>query len=191
MGYPAPLAAGVEPMTARIPEAKTPGKFAIYRGATAPTFAEVDVMDTEGVTPQVEASFGALGEAGIDEGQTVKMLFSAPGFSLTYAWFKSGFPLPRHSHDADCLYYIVAGSLTLGSETLGAGDGFFVPKDGAYTYTPGPEGVEVLEFRHAQHFDIRFLIGNPAFWDKAVETVRTQHPAWLEQPRPQDRAAVS
>jgi hypothetical protein len=165
-----------------------PGKFAIYRGAQAPSFSEVDVMDTEGMTPELEKTFAQLGEEGIEDGQTVKLLFSAPGFSLTYAWFRSGFPLPRHSHDADCLYYIIAGSLTLGTETLGAGDGFFVPKDGAYTYVPGPEGVEVLEFRHAQHCNLPFLAANPAFWEKAVETVRSERPGWGVQERPSVKA---
>ncbi|HEX4184216.1 MAG TPA: hypothetical protein VHY34_13260 [Caulobacteraceae bacterium] len=165
-----------------------PGRFAIYRGADAQPFSEIDVMDYDGMTPELEQRFMGLGAAGVGDGQTVKLLFSAPGFSLTYAWFKSGFPLPRHSHNADCLYYIIAGSLTLGSETLGAGDGFFVPSDAAYSYVPGPDGVEVLEFRHAQHFNIRFLAGNPAFWKKAVETVERERPGWLQQERPQDRA---
>lgn len=170
--------------------ARPANRFAIFRGADAPAFSEIDVMDYEGVTPELEQTIAGLTEAGVDEGQTVKMLFSAPGFSLTYAWFKSGFPLPRHSHNADCLYYIVAGSLTLGTETLGAGDGFFVPADAAYAYVPGPDGVEVLEFRHAEHFNIKFLAGAPAFWTKALETVRAERPGWATQPRPQDRAAV-
>lgn len=171
-------------------ETRPAGKFAIYRGATAPAFSEVDVMDYAGMTPQLEDTLAQLTEAGFGEGQTVKLLFSGPGFSLTYAWFKSGFPLPRHSHNADCLYYIVAGSLTLGSETLGAGDGFFVPSEAAYTYTPGAEGVEVLEFRHAEHFNIKFLAGNPAFWTKALETVRGEREGWTRQTRPQDLAAA-
>ncbi|HXQ15790.1 MAG TPA: hypothetical protein VN814_14325 [Caulobacteraceae bacterium] len=166
-------------------------RFAIYRGAEAPAFSEIDVMDYEGMSPQLEANFKALGEAGVNEGQTVKLLFSAPGFSLTYAWFKSGFPLPRHSHNADCLYYIVAGSLTLGTETLGAGDGFFVPADAAYAYTPGPEGVEVLEFRQTDHFNIKFLAGSPAYWAKAVAAVQAERGAWASQPRPQTRAPVT
>jgi hypothetical protein len=166
---------------------KPVSRFAIYRGADAAEFSEIDIMDYEGVTPELESRFAELGEAGVDEGQSVKLLFSAPGFSLTYAWFKSGFPLPRHSHNADCLYYIVAGSLTIGTETLGAGDGFFVPRDAAYTYVPGPDGVEVLEFRHEEHFNIKFLAGSGAFWAKALETVRAERPRWATQIRPQDR----
>jgi hypothetical protein len=180
------MTAQLNPQTATRP----PGRFAIFRGAEAPPFAEIDVMDYDGVTPALEQAFAGLAEAGVADGQTVKLLFSAPGFSLTYAWFKSGFPLPRHSHNADCLYYVIAGALTLGDETLGAGDGFFVPADAAYTYVPGPEGVEVLEFRTADHFNIKFLAANPNFWTKAVKTVERERAGWLQQPRPQDRPAV-
>lgn len=160
------------------------GRFAIYRGGEAPLLSEMNAMEVAGLTPELAGNLGRLIEAGFSEGETVKVLFSAPGFSLTYAWFKSGFPLPRHSHNADCLYYILAGELALGTETLGVGDGFFVPADAAYSYVPGPEGVEVLEFRHAQQFDIRFLAGNAAYWDKAVATLETERPRWRDQPPP-------
>ena len=115
-------------------------RFEIYRNSEAKDFAEFDLMDYKGVTAELSQMFTELGEAGVNDGQVVKMLFAAPGFSLTYAWFKSGFPLPRHTHSADCLYYIIAGSLQLGTETLGRGDGFFLPKDMAYAYTPGAGG---------------------------------------------------
>jgi hypothetical protein len=169
------------------PETK-PG-FQIYRNAEAKNFAEFDVMDYVGMTPELGEHLGTLVGAGFGEGQVVKLLFAAPGFSLTYAWFKSGFPLPRHTHSADCLYYIIAGSLQLGSETLGGGDGFFLPAEMAYAYTPGPQGVEVLEFRTAERFDIRFLAANPAFWARALDTVARERPGWADQPRPQDGGA--
>ena len=46
------------------------------------------------------------------------------------------FPCPATVHNADCLYFIVAGSLRLGSEELGPGDGFFLGVDVPYTYVP-------------------------------------------------------
>lgn len=165
-----------------------PRRIEIYRAAEAPSFDEIDVMAVEGVSPELGDTFARLIDAGFKEGETVKLLFSAPGFSLTYAWFKSGFPLPRHSHDADCLYYIVGGSLSLGSEVLGKGDGFFVPADGAYAYTPGPEGVEVLEFRTAERFNIRFLVGNPGFWTKALATIESERSGWASQRPPSEHA---
>ena len=48
-------------------------------------------------------------------GQVVKVLFGDPeagGMSLVWSWFAPDFPLPRHSHSADCLYYVTKGELT-------------------------------------------------------------------------------
>jgi len=161
----------------------------VFRAAEAPALREVDAMRAEGVSAQVREGLAQLVEAGSNEGASVKLLFSAPGLSLAYAWFKSGFPLPRHSHNADCLYYIIAGSLTFGTQTLGKGDGFFVPSDAAYTYVPGPEGVEVLEFRTADRFNIQFLVGNPAFWSKAAATVSQELNGWRGQCPPSELAS--
>jgi hypothetical protein len=99
-------------------------------------------------------------------------------------WFKSGFPLPLHTHNVDCLYYIVGGSLTIGHKEFSAGDGFFIGSGVPYTYTPGPVGVEVLEFRASNQFNIKVMAEDPAFWEKVVETVRSHRPAWLNEVRP-------
>lgn len=64
------------------------------------------------------------------------------------------------------------------------GDGFFVGHDVPYTYRPGPAGVEVLEFRATDAFNIKVMANNPAFWDAAVETVRNHRAAWSTEPRP-------
>ncbi len=159
-------------------------RFAIYRGADAPDFSEVSVMDMVGVTPVIAAGIEAAHAEGAPDGDMVKLLFAVPGMSLTYAWFKSGYPLPLHSHNADCLYYIIAGTLQLGNEELGAGDGFFVGKDVPYFYTPGPKGVEVLEFRTADHFDIRFRGETKAFWDKTAASVKRERVNWPGQVPP-------
>lgn len=71
-----------------------------------------------------------------------------------------------------------------GQEELGAGDGFFVGQDVPYTYKAGKAGVEVLEFRAADVFNFKVLANNPAFWDKAVETVRSRQSQWAQEPRP-------
>lgn len=162
-------------------------RFAIYRGADAPDFSEVSVMELAGVTPVIAAGIEAAQAAGAPDGDMVKLKFAVPGMSLTYAWFKSGYPLPLHSHNADCLYYIIAGSLQLGTETLGKGDGFFVGSDVPYFYTPGPDGVEVLEFRTADSFDIRFLGKTKAFWDKTAAAVTRERPGWAGQVPPSER----
>lgn len=159
--------------------------FTIFRGRDAVDYAEADCMEAQPVSPEEQAWAIKLFQAGLSEGTQVKLLFSRPGFSLTWVWFKSGFPLPRHSHDADCTYFIVAGSLRIGTEELAAGDGFFVGKDVPYTYTPGPEGVELLEMRTANAFDIKLLAGsNPAWWEKALTSLVAAQERWAAEPSP-------
>lgn len=159
-------------------------RFAIFRASDASHFEESGMMAT--VPPREAEMAGSVAavEAGVLDGTTVHLLFEMPGMSLAHAWFKSGFPLPRHSHNVDCLYFILGGSLRLGSEELGAGDGFFVGADVPYAYVPGPEGVEVLEFRVSNSFDIRLFANNPAFWAKAVESVKAKQGAWPNETPP-------
>ena len=69
--------------------------------------------------------------------------------NLVHVWFGPNFELFRHSPPkyGDCLYYVVAGELTLGKRKLGPGSTFFLPNGMPYKYTAGPAGVELLEFR--------------------------------------------
>jgi len=157
-------------------------RFAIFRAKDAR--CDADFIQYEPVSSVVAEGARRAQEAGVAEGHDLRLLFAMPGFSLTYVWFKSGFPLPRHSHNVDCLYYIVGGSLKIGPEELVAGDGFFVGEDVPYTYKPGAAGVEVLEFRAADVFNIKVLANNPAFWDQALEDVRSHRSQWAHEPRP-------
>jgi hypothetical protein len=158
-------------------------RFAIYRAAEARGYAEHNVMRIDALTPMVAEGLAHFQGAGDGDGQLVKLLYAAPGFSLTYVWFKSGYPLPRHSHSSDCLYHIVGGSLQIGTEVLGVGDGFFVGSDAPYTYTPGPEGVEVLEFRNTDQLNIRFRSNNQEAWEQAANIMAGRRAAWsTEQP---------
>jgi mannose-6-phosphate isomerase-like protein (cupin superfamily) len=77
--------------------------------------------------------------------------------SLLLGDFGPGFTVWRHTHSLDCLYFIVAGEAHMGNQTLGTGDGFFVPANQPYTYTAGPEGVKVLEIRNGTSFDMQVL----------------------------------
>ena len=156
----------------------------IFRTSQAPSLDETAHMEVVGMNPEFQAGITKALEAGFAEGNIVKTLFSRPGFSLTYAGFQRGFPLPLHTHKADCLYYIVAGSLHLGTETLGPGDGFFLPADKAYRYTPGPKGVEVLEFRTQEDFDINFLAKSLPAWEKIAAAVTARKADWANETAP-------
>ncbi len=165
--------------------------FTLFRGRDSEDLTEAEAMH-DAPTPdhdspdaqRVAAQVAQAMEGGLLEGSKVRLLFSRPGMSLGYAWFKSGFPLPRHSHNADCLYFIVGGSLRIGTEELGPGDGFFVGADVPYAYVPGENGVEVLEFRTADKFDIKVLANNPAWWDGALQRLADERPKWAAQDTP-------
>lgn len=164
--------------------ADTPPPFAIFRARDAVDYGTDSPMTPPVLTEtEIDGSIKMV-EAGMLEGSKIKLLFSRPGMSLTWCWFKSGFPLPRHSHSADCLYFIAAGSLKMGTEELGPGDGFFLGSNVPYTYTPGPEGVEVLEFRTSNTFDIKMFANNPAYWTKALANLMTSREHWPEETTP-------
>ena len=156
----------------------------IFRGREAPDLNETQKMTLAGLTPIIESGVARWVGAGVGEGNVTKLLFALPTMSLTYAWFKSGFALPLHSHNAACLYYILAGSLKLGTEELGAGEGFFVGRDVPYTYKPGPEGVEVLEFRTVDSFDMKFQGKTEAYWNKVVAGMDAARPNWPDEAPP-------
>ena len=137
---------------------------------------------------QIEG-FRKLAAAGYLEGDEIKILVEMPGFALAHAWFRKDYPLTRHSHDTDCMYYVVAGSLRLGTEELGPRDCFFVPADVPYTYTPGPDGVEVLEIRHNPKFNFRNLSNNEAWWKKAEEVCRANREEWKTAVPPSQKAS--
>jgi quercetin dioxygenase-like cupin family protein len=99
------------------------------------------------------------------------------GASLVRTTFAPNFVLPRHSHSVDCLYFVVAGEVHLGSQVLSVGDGFYAPADAPYGYTAGPDGAEVLEFRAVSAFDSR-IRETPAGWERILTAVRANRDDW-------------
>lgn len=167
----------------------------IFRSAEGEAMTEAS-MPFLGLTETDMAAVGRLMQAAPSDvqGEETTVLFresDAPGMSLAHAWFKSGYVLPRHSHDADCIYYITAGSLVMGTQTLRAGDGIFIPRDATYAYEAGPEGVEVLEFRNASRFHIHFKDNDAAYWERQI-AARTKHAAeWATETPPSTRGRAA
>jgi hypothetical protein len=174
--------------TETAPKAKDRSRFAIFHERGAPSLDETGMMEYKS-TEGAAAGSQRLVEAGVLDGSVVTQLFrhtGENGFSLVYAWFKPNYHLPRHSHSVDCLYYIVGGEVIMGSQVLGVGDGFYVPGDQAYGYRAGPDGAEVLEFRHATSFDIK-LDEKPEVFDRILETVKANRDQWAEDSVPPSR----
>ena len=176
----------------RVAPAATSGRMEIFSGGGEELGPEA--MPFEGVDESVMAGLAKLMQSGGGgEGAKVRCLYreSQGRFSLCYAWFKSGYLLPRHSHNADCVYYVLGGEIKMGTRVLRKGDGFFVPSDHGYTYEAGPEGAEVLEFRNATNFNIRFKGNDEAHWDRIAKGYREHAAAWSnETVPPSDRAAA-
>lgn len=124
----------------------------LFRGGAGPGLFESGTMTLPDFDADDQALLKADGPRNrdINFGAHDQVLYRGEGkdgYTLVKAWFAPHFVLVRHSHDADCLYYIAEGSLTMGSVTMHAGEGFFVPADAPYGYEAGPDGVTVLEFR--------------------------------------------
>jgi hypothetical protein len=162
----------------------------IFRAADAPLRSETEQLPHTPLTPEEAPGFARMRDAGYGDAAVLKLLFEGPGFSLVYVWFKPHFPLVRHSHSTDCLYYIVAGDVRLGDQTLGPGDGFFVPKEAPYTYRMGDAGAEILEFRHSPLFTTKYVGATPAFFESAIKTLTENRAAWqaMVPPRPAERS---
>ena len=156
----------------------------IYRAADAPNLEATDFMAAPTMSPEARAGLGQVAGAGIASGGVVKVLArDADGFSLVHVWFKANYPLPRHSHDADCMYYVISGSAVMGNQTLRPGDAFFVPADAPYQYNAGPDGVEVLEVRHGtERFDMKIPDAGAARWEAMAETVAANRDRWAAAP---------
>jgi len=142
-----------------------------------------EMMPREGIDEAALAGLAKLAEVNYQEGvgERNRVLFSEPGeqgMSLLHIWFKSGYVLPFHSHNVDCLYYILGGELRMGSHTLCRGDGFFLPADHGYGYEAGPEGVDLLEFRNATRFNFLFRPNNEARWDRMARTFQDRAAIW-------------
>lgn len=172
--------------------AKTPRKrMQIFRGADAKDLGH-DEMPMIGIDDALVAGMGeqmAARQAGASPDET-KVVYREPsgtGINLIRAWFKSGYVLPRHSHSADCVYYVLAGEAHFGTQILGPGDGVFVPADDGYTLEAGPDGVEILEFRTDQAFNMVFRNNDAAHLEKMSAAFNANKDHWADEPRPTER----
>ena len=155
----------------------------IFRAEEAIPLVETDFMAMPRMTDEALAAGGPeifmSSAPGTDVRIAIRQTPEEGGFSILHVWFKADYPVPRHSHNADCLYYIVSGSAVLGAHTLRAGDGFFIPAGAPYGYNAGPDGVELLEIRHCvSQFDLQMLESNAGKWATIADTIASHREAW-------------
>ncbi len=157
----------------------------LFRGADAIPLADTGAMSPPQFDPEDRKALAADGPRsptvalGIDD----RVVFRGEGdegFSLVRAWLGPHYVLPRHSHSGDCLYYVVEGSINLGAQQLGAGDGFYVPSDSPYAYEAGPDGAVVVEFRTQTSFDMKIPGGQLERWRRMAAVAEEHGERWVE-----------
>lgn len=142
--------------------------------------------DAEGfeLHPAILRGLAQMREQADTGGAAALTLFSSPTVHVSYVWFKSGYPLPIHSHDADCYYLVIAGSMKVGSEVLGKGDGVNIPAGAPYTVTPLEDGVEFLEIRNSPDYDTHYRAKTDSYWDRLARTRRDRKEIWAGEKAP-------
>jgi mannose-6-phosphate isomerase-like protein (cupin superfamily) len=134
--------------------------------------------------PAIVRGLQQMRDSGDVRGASALTLFSSPTMHVSYVWFKSGYPLPIHSHDVDCYYQVIAGSMRVGTEDLGKGDGVLIPARAPYSVTPGEKGVEFFEFRTSPAYDTHYRAKTDAYWDRINETRQARKEIWANEPPP-------
>src|SRR5689334_5462076 len=91
----------------------------IFRAEDATPIMETDFMAMPEMTGGALAAGGPeiymASAPGTDVRVALRQTPEEGGFSILHVWFKADYPVPRHTHDADCLYYIVSGSIVMGN----------------------------------------------------------------------------
>ncbi|WP_157186764.1 cupin domain-containing protein [Nocardia jiangxiensis] len=145
----------------------TRAEFRIFTGE--PVVDLLEIMDFPGYPEEVVNSIPPDEFALMAGGALTEVMFchdDPDGYSLAKVSLAPEVILPAHTHNVDCLYYVVAGWLQLGRRRLDPGAGFYVPRGARYGYRAGPEGVAVLEFRHATKFDIDVSDTRSSTWSE-------------------------
>jgi mannose-6-phosphate isomerase-like protein (cupin superfamily) len=153
-----------------------------FSESTAKPLQESGMMENSN-SPVANAGLEKMREAGLQNGFVLKSLFEAPdgGLSLTYVWFKGNYPLPAHKHNTQCLYYVISGAIHMGKRILKAREGFFLPAEAGYSYSAGPEGVELLEIRNSTHFDITMSDATEKTWERLAKICADNQGLWSSQ----------
>lgn len=166
------------------PQVPAKKRLQIFPASEVKDITQTDMRKPSPPPPPERAALEPLFAKGRETGTTTRVLCQVSseqvpgGLSLVHALFKSHYPLPAHSHDADCVYYILAGSAKVGARTLGPGDSIFVPANLFYSLTPGEDGVEFLEFRTADRYDTVVRSAAPALWERNAATLKDRLAVW-------------
>jgi mannose-6-phosphate isomerase-like protein (cupin superfamily) len=166
----------------------------LYPGSHGVETGTLDFRGEAKIDPVTKEHLGELQAEGWGSGVLSTTLFCQSeeegGFSMILVWAKPNYPLPRHNHFSDCIYFVVSGSATMGNRTLRPGDAFYAPNGANYQYTAGPDGMEVLEVRRGvTQIGTEIAAEPPAVWERWKELIVANREQWEQMTVPPTLAA--
>lgn len=82
------------------------------------------------------------------EGVTTRQVFGGPEeLELFEMKMPAGNVTEPHCHDEDEIMYVLSGSVSFGRRLMGPGASVMIPKFTLYSFTAGPDGVHLANFR--------------------------------------------
>jgi hypothetical protein len=85
------------------------------------------------------------------------------GIRLAIFRIAPGTVFPRHTHDVDYIEFVLDGEVHYGNKVVRRGGGVFRKAGTPYTFTAGPEGAVIADFRAHTFYDTTWL-DDPTTW---------------------------
>jgi hypothetical protein len=85
------------------------------------------------------------------------------GIRLAIFRIAPGTVFPRHTHDVDYIEFVLDGEVHYGNKVVRRGGGVFRKSGTPYTFTAGPDGAVIADFR-AHTFYCTTWLDDPATW---------------------------
>jgi hypothetical protein len=79
------------------------------------------------------------------------------GMSLTILEYAPGTVLPKHRHNVDYIEFVLEGEVCHGNRVLKPGEGVFRTAGAPYTFTVGPRGATIADFRAKTFYSTEYI----------------------------------
>ena len=94
------------------------------------------------------------------------------GIRLSIFRVAPGTVFPRHTHNVDYIEFVLDGEVHYGNKVVRRGGGVFRKAGTPYTFTAGPEGAVIADFRAHTYYSTEWL-DDPSTWPAHNDPVST------------------
>ena len=91
--------------------------------------------------------FSQLATSELESSMTFHEVGSDSELQLAELEYIPGAEAVTHKHDDDEIIYVVRGEMRLGGKVLSAGSSVYIPGKTYYSFTAGPAGLRIVNFR--------------------------------------------